>query len=194
MHPKSRGARQLARGKGLPEYLEKPEVDFLIAAAEHAEAALLMEVGWRAALRISETLNLEPGDLQLDADRPTLRVRQGKGQRTRIVPIHPELRVALENYLRYTGRKSGKLFTTTHRQTAWRWVKRAFAKAVERGQIPPDRKVGTHTLRHSCARHWLASGIPINVVQRWLGHKSLQTTLVYLEILPDPTGSIERVP
>ncbi len=49
-------------------------------------------------------------------------------------------------------------------------------------------------LRHSAARHWLASGIPINVVSRWLGHASLQTTLIYLEVLPDPLGDIERVP
>ena len=51
--------------------------------------------------------------------------------------------------------------------------------------------MGTHTLRHSAARYWLSSGIPINVVSRWLGHASLQTTLVYLEILPDPLGEIE---
>ena len=56
------------------------------------------------------------------------------------------------------------------------------------------RKVGTHTLRHSAARHWLSSGIPINVVSRWLGHASLQTTLIYLEILPDPLGEMGRVP
>ena len=49
-------------------------------------------------------------------------------------------------------------------------------------------------MRHSAARHWLSSGIPINVVSRWLGHASLQTTLVYLEILPDPLGEMGRVP
>ena len=54
--------------------------------------------------------------------------------------------------------------------------------------------MGTHTLRHSAARHWLSSRIPINVVGRWLGHASLQTTLVYLEILPDPLGEMGRVP
>ena len=60
--------------------------------------------------------------------------------------------------------------------------------------IPEGMKVGTHTLRHSAARHWLSSGIPINVVSRWLGHAGLQTTLIYLEILPDPLGEMGRVP
>ncbi len=78
--------------------------------------------------------------------------------------------------------------------TAWRWVKIALKRAVELNQIPYGRKVATHTLRHSAARHWLASGVPINVVSRWLGHASLQTTLIYLEILPDPSGYMERVP
>ena len=41
--------------------------------------------------------------------------------------------------------------------------------------------------------HWLSSVIPINVVSRWLGHAGLQTTLVYLEILPDPLGEMGRV-
>ena len=59
--------------------------------------------------------------------------------------------------------------------------------------ISSGRSVGTHTLRHSAARHWLASGVPINHVSRWLGHASIQTTLIYLEILPDPSGYMDRV-
>ncbi len=46
----------------------------------------------------------------------------------------------------------------------------------------------------TAARHWLASGVPINVVSQWLGHASLQTTIIYLEILPDPIGYMEKVP
>ena len=73
-------------------------------------------------------------------------------------------------------------------------MKQAQAKAVELGAMKPGRKVATHTLRHSCARHWLLNGIPINYVSRWLGHASIQTTLVYLELVPDPTGSLSTIP
>ena len=45
-----------------------------------------------------------------------------------------------------------------------------------------------------CPQRQASSGIPINVVSRWLGHASLQTTLIYLEILPDPLGEMGRVP
>ena len=51
-----------------------------------------------------------------------------------------------------------------------------------------------HTLRHSYARHLLMNGTQINYLSRWLGHSSIQTTLIYLELVPDPSGSLDRVP
>jgi len=191
-------AQHLAKGqvsprRALPEYLEKEEVEALIRVAPHPQARLVMALQWRAGLRVSEALAVEPADLSLDGGRPTVRVRQGKGGRPRVVPVHPELRAALETALGYAGRKKGPIVQAT-RSTAWRWVKASLARAVELGAVPPGRKVGTHTLRHSAARHWLASGIPINIVSRWLGHASLQTTLIYLEVLPDPLGDMARVP
>ena len=50
---------------------------------------------WRTGLRIAEVLALEVADLSLDAEPPTLRVHAGKGNRSRIVPMHRELQVAL---------------------------------------------------------------------------------------------------
>ena len=67
-------------------------------------------------------------------------------------------------------------------------------RAVELGAIAPGKRVVTHTLRHSYARHLLMSGIPINYLSRWLGHSSIQTTLIYLELVPDPTGSMATLP
>ena len=40
----------------------------------------------------------------------------------------------------------------------------------------------------------LMNGIQINYLSRWLGHSSIQTTLIYLELVPDPSGSLDRVP
>ena len=62
------------------------------------------------------------------------------------------------------------------------------------GTIEEGRKVATHTLRHSYARHLLLNGIPINYLSRWLGHASIATTLVYLELVPDPAGSLAAIP
>ena len=148
---------------------------------------------WRAGLRVSEALALEVTDLSLDAEPPTLRVRQGKGRKSSIVPVHPELGAAFSVALSYGKVSEGRIIDV-HRSTAWRWVQRAHARAEQLGAIPPGRQLGNHTLRHSYARHLVMNGIPINYFSRWLGHSSIQTTLIYLELVPDPSGSLAAVP
>ena len=93
--PFSSGRQGIRYGYKLPEYLEMAEVNALIAAAPNPRARLIMLEQWRAGLRVSEALALEARDLHLDSDRPTLVVRQGKGRKPRVVPVHPELQTAL---------------------------------------------------------------------------------------------------
>ena len=160
---------------------------------DNPRAKLLMLEQWRAGLRIAEVLALEVSDLSLDAEPPTLRVRAGKGNRSRIVPMHRELQAALRSALSYGSISQGRL-VDVHPSTAWRWVRAAVTRAEEMGAVKPGRRIGTHTLRHSYARHLLMNGIQINYLSRWLGHSSIQTTLIYLELVPDPSGSLDRVP
>ncbi len=166
-------------------------MEALIQVAPHGIARLLFLVQWRAGLRISEALALDVTDLRLDSDTPTLRVRQGKGGKDRVVPVHPELAAGFRSAMAF-GNIKGPLFNAS-RSTGWRWLKQALHRAEDLGTIPVGRRVATHALRHSAARHWLECGVPINHVSKWLGHASLQSTLVYLEILPDPTGYMDRV-
>ena len=168
-------------------------VNAIIRAAPSPKAKLLMLQQWRAGLRVSEALDLEVRDLSLDTATPTLRVRSGKGGKTRLVPVHPELHGALSSALAYGDISQGRLIEA-HTTTAWRWVKTAVKRAEELGAISQGKRVSTHTLRHSYARHLLMNGIPINYLSRWLGHSSIQTTLIYLELVPDPTGSLAMVP
>ena len=191
IHPKRTGEElQLKR---LPEYLEADEVNAIIRAAEDPRAKLLMLTQWRAGLRVSEALALDVSDLSLDSDLPTVRVRSGKGRKARVVPVHPELAAAFRMALSYGNVTKGRLIEA-HRSTAWRWVQAAAERAEWLGAIASGRRVGTHTLRHSYARHLLMHGVPINYLSRWLGHSSIQTTLIYLELVPDPTGSLAAVP
>ena len=181
------------RQKRIPEYLEPDEVNAIIRAAPSPKAKLLMLQQWRAGLRVSEALDLEVRDLSLDAVTPTLRVRSGKGGKTRLVPVHSELHGALSSALAYGDISQGRIIEA-HTTTAWRWVKAAVKRAEELGAIAPGKRIGTHTLRHSYARHLLMNGIPINYLSSWLGHSSNQTTLIYLELVPDPRGSLVSVP
>ena len=192
-YPKTQDGASPKRQKRIPEYLEPDEVNAIIRAAPNPKAKLLMLEQWRAGLRVSEALDLEVRDLSLDTATPTLRVRSGKGGKTRLVPVHPELHGALGSALAYGDISQGRI-VEAHPTTAWRWVKAAVKRAEELGAIAPRKRVGTHTLRHSYARHLLMNGIPINYLSRWLGHSSIQTRLIYLEIVPDPTGSLATVP
>ena len=192
-YPKTQDGAVPKRQKRIPEYLEADEVNAIIRAAPNPKAKLLMLQQWRAGLRVSEALDLEVRDLSLDTATPTLRVRSGKGGKTRLVPVYPELHGALGSALAYGDINQGRI-VEAHPATAWRWVQAALKRAEELGAIAPGKRVGTHTLRHSYARHLLMNGIPINYLSRWLGHSSIQTTLIYLELVPDPTGSLAMVP
>ena len=194
-HPRPRDPDGRKRpAKKLPEYLEAHQVDALIRAAPNPRARLLFLIEWRAGLRISEALALEARDLSLEGELPSLHVREGKGSKPRIVPVHPELRMALTSALEFGDVGQGDRLVRASRATADRWIKAAARRAGELGVIPAGRRVSNHTLRHSYARHLLAHGRPINFVSRWLGHSSIHPTLIYLELVPDPTGSLASVP
>ena len=192
-YPKTPDGAAPKREKRIPEYLEADEVNAIIRAAPNPKAKLLMLQQWRAGLRVSEALDLEVRDLSLDTPSPTVRVRSGKGGKSRLVPVHPDLHGALGSALAYGDISQGRI-VEAHPATAWRWVQAAVKRAEELGAIAPGKRVGTHTLRHSYARHLLMNGIPINYLSRWLGHSSIQTTLIYLELVPDPTRSLAMVP
>ena len=138
-YPKTQDGAAPKREKRIPEYLEAEEVNAIIRAAPSPKAKLLMLQQWRAGLRVSEALDLEVRDLSLDTATPTLRVRSGKGGKTRLVPVHPELHGALSSALAYGDINQGRLIEA-HTTTAWRWVKTAVKRAEELGAIARRRR------------------------------------------------------
>ena len=193
-YPKKAEQSAVAVEKKLPEYIDAHEVNALLRAAPNPRARLLMMIEWRAGLRVSEALALEVGDLSLGVEPPTIRVRQGKGRKAHIVPVHPELHSALTSALQFGNIGQEDKIVRASRSTADRWIRQAQARAQKDEAIAAGRRISNHTLRHSYARHLLMNGIPINFLSRWLGHSSIQTTLIYLELVPDPTGSLAMVP
>lgn len=177
----------------MPAYLSPPQMDALLDHAPTPAARLLFVLQWRAGLRVAEALDIGPADI--DTDGALLRVRRGKGGKERLVPLHPDLRQAIEIYRHFQPRsqRAGPLVKASKR-TALRWVVAATEAAIAAGDLPPGIDIGTHALRHSAARHWLASGVQISRVQHWLGHSSLQTTVrTYLPLVPDPGDEMAKV-
>ena len=161
IYPKNRSrfTKSPGKSKALPEYLEQAEVESLLRHAPHPQARLLMLIQWRAGLRVSEAIAITPADLALESDQPTMRVRLGKGVKDRMVPVHQELREVLYNVVYY--RTSNGPIIGVSRQAADQWVQQALASAEKAGAIARGKRIGTHTLRHSFARHVLANGMPL---------------------------------
>jgi integrase/recombinase XerD len=145
----------------------------------------ILETLYGAGLRITELVDLDLDDL--DLDEGTILVRSGKGSKGRRVPLGRKARAAVGDYLALsrpelaTSAKGGPgpgVFLNARggrlsRQGCWKILK-GYARAAGL-----EDRVSPHTLRHSFATHMLDAGADIRVVQELLGHASLATTQVY---------------
>jgi integrase/recombinase XerC len=141
-------------------------------------AILLLLYG--AGLRVAEALSLTGRSLPVGS---TLRVT-GKRSKTRIVPIVPAVRQAIEDYLRqcpylvsgdaplFVGARGGPLNPDL--------VRRSVAAARRRLGLPDT--LTPHALRHSFATHLLARGADLRALQELLGHASLSSTQIYTAV------------
>ena len=155
---------------------------------------------WRTALRQAEGLNLEWKDLQFAGAQPAVTVRNEKGGKHRVVLAHPEL-VDASRSVPYRG-LTDKVFTGRRgkplsARTAARWIGDGITNAGLPAAATGTGAKGpaSHSLRHSCARHWLQSGLNVNAVSAWLGHSGPTVTLnPYLVLAPDTLCDIGEVP
>lgn len=167
--------------KRLPTVLSAQELRrlFEVAARYPKHKALLMTL-YGAGLRISEALNLRPGDI--DARRMLVHVRLGKGAKDRMVKLSPQLLAVLREYWR-VERPNAWLFPRTSdpdRPMEDGTAYRAVVRAARRAGI--TRRVTPHTLRHSYATHLLEAGADLRSIQTLLGHRSLKTTARYTHV------------
>jgi integrase/recombinase XerD len=153
-------------------------VRFLEAALPGRDRTLL-DVAYSCGLRLQELLGLKVGDI--DSARMVLHIRQGKGQKERLVPLSPRLLAALRAYWRecrpatwlFPGIKATLPLTDG---TVQRICKRTARRAALTKRVHP------HTLRHSFATHLLEAGVDLLSVQALLGHSHFNTTAKYLHV------------
>ncbi|GAI26595.1 unnamed protein product [marine sediment metagenome] len=130
-------------------------------------------------LRKGELLNLDWDDLDLGKD--TLTVRTSKNKTGRIVPIHPKVKELLDTYLsQRLPLKNRALFIG---EKGNRMCKASFTNMMNTYlKISGLKKKGysAHSLRHSFATRLIEKNVNLFLVQRLLGHKSLDTTKIYV--------------
>lgn len=145
----------------------------------------LLELLYGCGLRLEESLNIDLADL--DLTQRTLKVR-GKGGRERLLPVGRGALLAIRDYLAVRrsmlrGPDHGALFLSLAGQRMTDRVVRSVFDEINRRRRG-KRKVRPHLLRHSVACHLLRGGADVRHVQQFLGHASLDTTRIYLKIVP----------
>ncbi|MDY0074136.1 MAG: site-specific integrase [Thauera sp.] len=172
----------------LPVVLSLEEVSRLIAAAGSLKHQTALSVAYGAGLRASEVVALKVGDV--DSQRMTLRIEQGKGRKDRYAMLSPVLLERLRVWWKVaraqgTMLDGGWLFPGLNpiESLSTRQLNRAIHAAAELAQI--DKRVSMHTLRHSFATHLLEQKVDIRVIQVLLGHKKLETTALYTQVATD---------
>lgn len=170
-------------------YLTRHELAALVDAPDQQtprgrrDRALLLFLA-RTGARVSEALDVEASDLQLNRPRQVL--LRGKGRKQRVVPIADDLAKSLEALLheRGLGHESRPIFIGTHGERLTRFgathiVRRAVTAASIRMPELGCKRVSPHVLRHSLAMTLLQSGVDLLTIQAWLGHAQVATTHRY---------------
>ena len=146
----------------------------------------MLELFYSTGLRRVEVARLELADL--NREKQTLWVRQGKGQKDRVVPVGTRALQWVEKYIEdvrpllAVGPSDPALFITGYgtafnEEVLGRKVRDYILKA------DPQRKSGgCHLLRHTCATHMLEGGADIRFIQQLLGHEKLETTAIYTHV------------
>jgi site-specific recombinase XerD len=177
----------------LPVVLSREEVARLIAAARNLKHQRALSVAYGAGLRAGEVIALKVGDV--DSERMTLRVEQGKGGKDRYAMLSPVLLERLRTWWR-VGHAQGKILpggwlfpglNPVDRLSA-RQLNRAIKDAAFVAKI--DKRISMHTLRHCFATHLLEQKVDIRVIQVLLGHKKLETTSVYTHVANELLRSV----
>ena len=163
----------------LPEVLNHDELVRLFTVTTNPKHRALLMTVYAAGLRASEVGRLRVSDI--DSNRMSLRIDQGKGNKDRYVPLSPRLLEQLREYWRHKRPEpwlfpSELLARPLTRSGASRIYRDAKAKAGIR------KRGGIHTLRHCYATDLLEAGVELPVIQRRLGHNSIRSTMRYLHL------------
>ncbi len=175
----------------LPRVLTRGQIDTLLAglalrAADgdpgSARDLAIVELLYASALRVSEVVGLDLGDI--DLDRLTARVT-GKGSKERVVPFGIPARRAMVAYLELRHRlvaepSQALLLGTRGGRIGPRSIYQLIATLLS--DLPGSGPSGPHTLRHTAATHLLDGGADLRSVQEMLGHASLGTTQLYTHV------------
>ncbi len=181
-----------------PEVLSEAEaIALLKACSTRAPSGVrnraLIAVLWRCGLRISEALALELRDVDLQAG--TVRVRHGKGDKSRTVGVDEQTTAMLARWIDRrrklgAGARAPIFCTLQGGRIDSSYIRRLLPRLAAKAGV--ERRVHAHGLRHTHAAELAREGTPINIIRDDLGHTSLAVTDRYLRDVA-PTHVIDTM-
>lgn len=171
------------RKQKIPDLLSKAEVRAIIEHVDNEKYRVMLMLLYGCGLRISEVLNLKVSDI--DGERQTLKVREGKGEKDRFVVVPPSLLTVLRYYwchyhptcwLFPSQRNKDEAL---HQSSLRKQLKQAWRHSGVLKSCSP------HSFRHAYATHQLEAGMSLHQLQHQLGHSDVKTTSRYLHWLPE---------
>lgn len=175
---------KLPRQKQLPVVLSKEEVYSMLEHCTLLKHKILIGLLYGCGLRCFEVRNIRLRDL--DFDRYQLHITQGKGKKPRYVPLSKHIIRGLKSYISaekpkdwlFNGQPIGRAGGDLDSRYSQRGVQWVIKQSTKRAGI--NKRVTTHTLRHTYATHLLEDGLDIMSIKELMGHARIETTLVYL--------------
>jgi len=190
---------RIAPPQTLPLVLTREQVAALLGAVREARYRTALTLIYHTGLRVGEAVRIELRDLrETQTEHPRLHVRCGKGGKDRYVPLAPamvwELRAWWKahrhpQYL-FPGPSCGWRERAQPANTAQSAARHLSVSAVQntfrlaRAATGLPAEATVHTLRHCYATHLLEEGVSLRLISQYLGHASLETTLIYTHLTP----------
>jgi integrase/recombinase XerD len=188
---------RIAEPHVLPLVLSQGEVHSLLAAVIEPRFRTVLRLMYYCGLRVGEAVSIEVRDVHGRENPPRLHIRNGKGGKDRFVPITPQMVAELRQWWRTHAHRTF-LFPSPGRG----WADRTLSLSQSMNQSTAPMSVSavqlayrlaraasgvnpastTHSLRHSYATHLLEQGISLLQISKYLGHESIQTTVIYTHL------------
>ncbi len=167
----------------LPDILNKDEVLDILNHIANDKHRLIISFLYGSGLRVSEVVNLKIKDF--DLNNLSVKIRNTKGHKDRLTLLSEK---SVDNIRKIIENRDGNeyIFLSLYKKKyTIRTVQKIFSNALAKTDL--QKKPTCHTLRHCFATHLVESGTDIKTVKTLLGHKSIKTTMIYVN-LADPVS------
>ena len=159
------------------------ELEYIRGACENERERAIVEFLYSTGCRVSEMTDMKLEDV--DFMNGTAKVLHGKGDKARTVYLNPKALVAIDAYLKTRKFRDEWLFNRTHRpggKISKKAVEQTIQNIASRVGDKLKTHVTPHVFRHTNATEGLRRGMPVEQIQRELGHSKIETTMRYARL------------